>query len=72
LAEKKIVWKSWYAGRRGLGTLLARLRGPLAASQALRHRNMSVTMSNYIRQDKSELVAAMRLLEANVAKSKDS
>jgi integrase len=62
LAEKKIAWKSWYAGRRGLGTLLARLRGPLAASQALRHRNMSVTMAKYIRQDKRELAEGMRLL----------
>jgi hypothetical protein len=32
---------------------------------ALRHRNMSVTRSNYIRQDKSELVAAMKPLEEN-------
>jgi integrase len=60
LAQKKIEWKSWYALRRGLATLLARVRGPLAASQALRHRNMSVTMSNYVRQDKRELEAAMR------------
>jgi integrase len=68
LAEKKIEWKGYYAGRRGLATLIARLKGPLAASQALRHRNMSVTMSAYIRQDKRELAEAMKLLEGNGAK----
>jgi len=68
LAEKKIEWKGYYAGRRGLATLIARLKGPLAASQALRHRNMSVTMSAYIRQDKRELAEAMKLLEGNSAK----
>lgn len=68
LAERKITWKGFYAGRRGLGTLLARLKGPLAASQALRHRNMSVTMANYIRQDRRELVAGMKALEDSLTK----
>jgi integrase len=65
LDEKKIVWKSWYAGRRGLGTLLARLKGPLASSQALRHKNMKVTMESYIKQDRTELVAAMKMLDSD-------
>jgi integrase len=73
MARKKIVprlnakgrqWKSFYSFRRGLATLITRLRGPLAASQALGHRNMTVTMTNYVRQDRRELVAAMAQIAA--------
>jgi integrase len=63
LKEKGREWKSFYSFRRGLATLITRLRGPLAASQALGHRNMTVTMTNYVRQDKRELEAAMKMLE---------
>jgi len=70
LREKGLPWKAYYAGRRGLATLIARLRGPLASSQALRHKNMQVTMTNYVKQDKRELAEGMRLLEG-AAKAKD-
>lgn len=64
LKETGRRWKSYYAFRRGLATLITRLRGPLAASQALGHRNMTVTMTNYVRQDRRELEAAMKQLGA--------
>ena len=34
-------------------------------SQYLRHKNMSVTMSAYIRQDRRELEAARKMLEGD-------
>jgi integrase len=60
-----VEWTGFQAGRRGCATLLTTLTGtPQAASQMLRHRTMSVTMSNYVRDDRRALHAGVKLLEA--------
>jgi integrase len=66
-AAKKagVKWTGFQAGRRGVATLLTTLTGvPQAASQMLRHKTMSVTMSNYVRDDRRALAAGVKLLEA--------
>lgn len=71
LHEKKIAWKGLYAGRRTAATVLTQLTGnPIAASQLLRHRNMSVTMSAYIKADRAALVGGLKLLESAALKDK--
>jgi len=56
-----------YSARRSAATILTQLMGnPIAASQLLRHKNMNVTMTHYIRGLRSELVAGMKLLEGAV------
>ena len=53
-----------YTARRSAATNLTQLMGnPIAASQLLRHKNMNVTMTHYIRGLRSELVAGMKRLE---------
>ena len=70
LAKKSVKWKGLYAGRRAAATILTQLTGnPIAASQLLRHRNMSVTMSAYIKADRAALTSGLRLLEAKTTKS---
>lgn len=67
LDGKKIPWKGLYAGRRTAATVLTQLTGnPIAASQLLRHRNMSVTMSAYIKADRSALVGGLKMLEEKI------
>lgn len=70
LAKKGAPWKGLYAGRRTAATVLTQLTGnPIAASQLLRHRNMSVTMTAYIKADRSALTGGLKMLEA--ASTKD-
>jgi len=65
LAKKGAAWKGLYAGRRTAATVLTQLTGnPIAASQLLRHRNMSVTMTAYIKADRSALAGGLKMLEA--------
>jgi integrase len=62
-------WKSLYAFRRGAATILTQLTGnPIAASQLLRHKNISVTMTAYIKADRSALSNGMKLLEESLSK----
>jgi integrase len=62
-------WKGLYSGRRGAASILTQLTGnPIAASQALGHINMTVTMKNYIKSDRRELASGMKLLEEKLAK----
>jgi integrase len=68
LTLKNIPWKGLYAGRRTAATVLTQLTGnPIAASQLLRHRNISVTMSAYIKADRSALANGLRILEQRTA-----
>jgi integrase len=65
LTEKKAVWKGLCAGRRTAATVLTQLTGnPIAASQLLRHRNMSVTMTAYVKADRKALTEGLRLMES--------
>jgi integrase len=62
-------WKSLYAFRRGAASILTQLTGnPIAASQLLRHKNISVTMTAYIKADRTALVGGMKLLEESLSK----
>lgn len=57
-------WEGLYAARRTAASQLTALRkNPIAASQLLRHKNMNVTMTHYIKTDRGELVAGMEALE---------
>jgi integrase len=63
-AAKHIPWKTLYAGRRAASTILTQLTGnPLAAAQLLGHKTIVVTMTNYIKQDRTELMNGVKLLE---------
>jgi integrase len=58
-------WEGLYAARRTAATQLTALRkNPIAASQLLRHKNMNVTMTHYIKGDRAELLEAMKALES--------
>jgi integrase len=64
-------WKSLYAFRRGAASILTQLTGnPIAASQLLRHKNISVTMTAYIKADRTALNDGMKLLETKLSLSK--
>jgi integrase len=61
-------WKSLYAFRRGAASILTQLTGsPIAASQLLRHKNISVTMTAYIKADRRALVDGMKMLETKLS-----
>lgn len=61
-------WKSLYAFRRGAASILTQLTGnPIAASQLLRHKNISVTMTAYIKADRTALNDGLKMLEAKVS-----
>jgi integrase len=63
-----VPWFGLYAGRRGAASILTQLTGnPIASSLLLRHKDISVTMRNYIKADQSQLVSGMKMLEAKVA-----
>jgi integrase len=67
---EKLRWKSFHAARRGAATVLTHLtESPRAAAQLLGHRSMAVTMAHYDKQDRAALLAGMKLLEDEVAKS---
>jgi integrase len=67
LQAKNIPWKGLYAGRRTAATVLTQLTGnPIAASQLLRHRNMGVTMSAYIKSDRTALIGGLKMLETKI------
>lgn len=53
-------WRGWYACRRGLATAAAAVETPMAAKSLLRHRNLSTTLANYV---KDEVGAGIRAAE---------
>src|SRR5208337_5228657 len=64
---KKLPWKTLYAGRRGAATILTQLTGnPLAAAQLLGHKDYSITMAAYVKQDRRALDDGMKLLESKL------
>jgi integrase len=64
LKAKGIEWKGLYAGRRGAATALVELTGDaLAAKELLRHSNIGVTQSKYVKKIPEALARGMRLLE---------
>jgi integrase len=64
-------WKSLYAFRRGAASILTQLTGsPIAASQLLRHKNISVTMTAYIKADRTALVDGLKMLETKITVEK--
>ena len=71
LKEKKMEWKTLYAGRRGAGTILTQLTGDaLAAQQILRHKNLAVTTGHYVKQIPTAGLEGMKLLEAAATNGK--
>jgi integrase len=64
-----LQWHGWHAFRRGLATNLHRLGVPDKTIQAiLRHANVAVTQSSYIKTVRSDAAEAMQLLEAATRK----
>jgi integrase len=63
-----VPWFGLYAGRRGAASILTQLTGnPIASSLLLRHKDITVTMRNYIKADQSQLISGMKLLEDKLA-----
>lgn len=61
------AWKSLYAFRRGAASILTQLTGnPIAASQLLRHKNISVTMTAYIKADRRALNDGLKQVETEI------
>jgi integrase len=57
-----------YKARRSAASIVTRLMGnPIAASRILRHKNMNVTMTHYIENDRAALESGMKMLEAATA-----
>jgi integrase len=57
-------WQGLYCARRGAASIMTKLLGsPIAASQLLRHTNISTTMASYIKTDRSQLDAGMAALQ---------
>jgi hypothetical protein len=64
LAEHAVTFQGWHAFRRGLGTNLYELGVPdLTIQGILRHSNVAVTQSDYIKKRETAGVNAMRRLE---------
>jgi len=69
LEEKKIEWKTLYAGRRGAATILTELTGDaLAAKELLRHKTIAVTQAKYVKAIPEALMKGIKLLEAAATK----
>jgi len=66
-------WAGWHSARRGVGSNLYRLGVPPKIIQAiLRHSNVSVTESYYIKTTESDAVAAMEKFAAEMASHEQS
>jgi integrase len=71
LEEKKIEWKTIYAGRRGAATILTQLTGDaLAAKELLRHKDLAVTTDKYVKAIPEALLKGIKLLEAAATNGK--
>ena len=52
--------------------ILTQLTGnPIAASQLLRHKNISVTMTAYIKADRTALATGMKMLETKLSSKEE-
>jgi integrase len=61
-------WHGWHAARRGLGSNLYRLGVPDKVIQAiLRHSNVNITLSYYVKSASSDVIAAMGKFEKRLA-----
>ncbi|PYY18624.1 MAG: hypothetical protein DMG60_07800 [Acidobacteria bacterium] len=69
LKTKKLPWRGYYAGRRGLATYLANT-DPLAAMGMLRHKNLNTTQEFYIKTIPAVTLSAMKQLSSNVRDNK--
>ena len=65
LADCKLEWKGYYAGRRGLATLLANTN-PQAAMGMLRHATLNTTQGFYIKAIPAATIEAMNALETSI------
>lgn len=66
--ERFPLWHGWHAARRGLSTNLYRLGVPDKVIQAiLRHSNVSVTLTHYVKTTSPDVVAAMGKFEAEIS-----
>ena len=61
-------WHGWHAARRGLGSNLYRLGVPDKVIQAiLRHSNVNVTLTYYVKSTSSDVLAAMGRFEQELS-----
>lgn len=66
-----VTWHGWHAFRRGLATNLDRLGVPDTVIQAvLRHSSVNVTRQSYIKEVRTDVLAAMAQLESAVERQK--
>src|SRR5581483_4849262 len=69
LQAKGVEWKPLYAGRRGAGTILTGLTGnALASKELLRHKDIAVTTSHYVKSIPEALLTGMDKLEEQTTK----
>jgi hypothetical protein len=71
LKERGLEWKGYYAGRRGLATLLANTN-PQAAMGMLRHATLNTTQGFYIKQIPAATIDAMNALEASLSANQET
>jgi len=65
--QSQIMWKSLYALRRSASSFLWQLTGSVEASQLLlRHRTPNVTISHYLKADRSGRVKGLKMLEQEI------
>lgn len=71
LKARGLAWKGYYAGRRGLATLLA-ARDQMAAMGMLQHSTLATTQDFYIKPISSVTRDAMNVLEADFNALRDT
>lgn len=71
LAKRNLVWKGYYAGRRGLATELAN-RNQQAAMDMLRHTTLNTTRAFYVKSIPAVTLEAMNEFEAEYSVLRDS
>ena len=70
LANAKLEWKAFHAGRRGLGTVLRQITGNSTAGRdVLGHEDERLTKDHYEGKLPEVALGAMKLLEAKALKS---
>jgi integrase len=69
LKNAGLPWRGFYAGRRGLATLLANT-DPIAAQGMLRHSSLNTTQEFYIKAVPGVTLSAMKQLESSLRDNK--
>jgi len=70
LKERGLLWKGFYAGRRGAGTRLYAIN-PQAAQGMLRHASLKTTEAFYVKTISSATLEGMKRMEAEYSEARD-